>query len=87
MTKNGHGGSRPGAGRKSTGHTKKSYTITLPLEVALDLEKKAEQCNQKVHRYIRDFIISAGQYNIESDNDQTDNFLIAAEESKPYTKK
>lgn len=65
MSTNGHGGARPGAGRPSTGHTKKSYTITLPLEIGLDLEKRAEQCNKKVHLYIRDLIIEAGHYNIE----------------------
>lgn len=62
MAENGHGGARAGAGRKATGHTKKSYTITLPMNVGLDLEERAAQCNKKVHWYIRDLIISAVQY-------------------------
>lgn len=87
MNVNGHGGARPGSGRKATGHTKKSYTITLPIEVGMDLERRAEQCDMKVNKYIRDFIIEAGHYNIESTDEllvSLDSIPVAAEDVKPY---
>ncbi len=57
-----NGGARPGAGRKATGAKTKCYTITLPIEEAEELEKRAAQLNKSINRYLRDIIEASGQY-------------------------
>lgn len=57
-----NGGARPGAGRKATGAKTKCYTITLPIEEAEELEKRAAQLNKSINKYLRDIIEASGQY-------------------------
>jgi len=82
-----NGGARPGAGRKPTGAKTKCYTITLSLDEALDLEKRAEQCGLSVNKYLRQIIRSSGLYgNVGIGEQHVDdsNELMAAEEVKKY---
>ena len=68
-----NGGARPGAGRKPTGAKTKCYTITLPLEEALALEKRARELNKSVNKYLRDIIEASGQYlNVNTGNNHVD---------------
>ncbi len=57
-----NGGARPGAGRKATGAKTKCYTVTLPLEDAMLLEKRAEEMGMTVNKYLRNLIQQSGQY-------------------------
>ena len=56
-----NGGVRPGAGRPK-GVKTKCYTVTLPIEEAEELEKRAVQLGKTVSRYLRDIIEASGQY-------------------------
>lgn len=68
-----NGGARPGAGRKATGAKTKCYTITLPIEEAEELEKRAIQLNKSINKYLRDIIEASGQYgNVSVEGKQVD---------------
>ncbi len=57
-----NGGARPGAGRKPTGSKTKSYTVTMPQELADQLEKAAAQNGKTVNKYILDLIKNGQMY-------------------------
>lgn len=81
------GGAREGAGRPVTGVKTKCYTITLPLDEAMALEKRAKETGKSVNKYIRDMILSGGQYgnvNLYQNFCEDITGLAAAEEDKPY---
>lgn len=78
------GGAREGAGRPVTGTKTKCYTITLPLDEALALEKRAIECGKSVNKYIRDIILKSGQYeNVGLQVGYCDEGLMVAEKIKP----
>lgn len=63
-----NGGARPGAGRKPTGKKTKCYTVTLPMEEAEELERRAAQYGKSINKYLRDLIQKGGQYGAVSLN-------------------
>ena len=83
-----NGGARPGAGRKPTGSKTKSYTVTMPQELAEQLEKAASQNGKTVNKYILDLIKNGQKYsNVHCSSYQIDvGFQMAAEgdESSSY---
>ena len=60
------GGPRPNSGRPKTGEKTKCYTLTLPLNEAEDFEKRAQELNLSVNKYLKHLVEIGSKYEIES---------------------